>query len=65
MLKHRHNDFPSDICTIFEAGNAKIKVYDIRSQSYSIHSVYGKNGIINASMDEKASLSCCFELIVS
>ena len=53
MVKHLHNDFPSDVCTLLEAGEAKIKVYDVVTQSYSTHSVYGTDGIINLNMDKK------------
>jgi len=53
MLKHQHNDFPSDVCTLLQAGSALIKVYDVTSDSFSTHSVYGKEGIMNLNMDGK------------
>ena len=53
MLKHQHNEFPSDVCTLLQAGSAVIKVYDVTSDSYSTHTVYGSNGIMNVNMDKK------------
>jgi len=53
MLKHQHNDFPSDVCTLLQAGNAVVKVYDVTTDSYSTHSIYGHYGIINLNMDKR------------
>ena len=53
MLKHQHNDFPSDVCTLLHAGGAIIKVYDVTTDAYSTHTVYGNNGIISMNMDKK------------
>ena len=53
MLKHQYNEFPSDVCTLLQAGSAVIKVYDVTSDSYSTHTIYGSNGIMNVNMDKK------------
>ena len=53
MLKHQHHDFPSDLCTIFDAGKAKIKIYDFTSQSYSIHDIHGNDGLLKTNMADK------------
>ena len=53
MLKYNHRQFPSDVCGVLEAANAQIKVYDVKSNSYSTHSIYGSGGIMEVNMDGK------------
>ena len=56
MVKYNHKQFPSDVCTLLEAANALVKVYDAKLDSYSTHAIYGTDGIMEMNMDRKVRL---------